>query len=291
MTHKLFISLLFLAISSPLLSQTSICSQDQWVDDFMAAWDSRSLIENVDCYRGVINNMDLARDLRNQVWEQLDQTLPRIGYKVVGLDPINAALEGVDRPMVGAMYESMFMLSGDPFSISSADIIITEPDFLISIKDKGVMNATTLEELLPYLDRIYAFIETLAPTFVNSPANAYLMQSANIMARWGVIGESVEVKNSESFLRSLETMQVTFEDGDGNILASEPGSYLGVNPLYGVLVVVNEMKRLGIDLKAGDFVSSGSYMPPIRVNTPIEYITRYEGIGGQDISVRTTFIP
>jgi 2-keto-4-pentenoate hydratase len=235
--------------------------------------------------------MDQARHLRDEVWARLDQTLPRVGYKVVGLDPINAALEGVDRPMVGAMYEGMFMLSGDPFSISSAEIIITEPDILISIKDEGVMEATTLEELLPHLDRIYAFIETLSPTFVNAPANAYLMQAANIMARWGVIGESVEVVNSEAFLRSLETMQVTFEDGDGNILASEPGTYLGINPLNGVLVVVEELKRLGLTLQPGDLISSGSYMPPVRVNAPIKYVTRYEGIGGQDISVMTTFIP
>jgi 2-keto-4-pentenoate hydratase len=291
MTLHQIAPLLSILLLSPLWSQSPSCTQDQWADDFIYAWQDRGLIEDANCYRDVITNMDQARELRDEVWARLDQSLPRVGYKVVGLDPINAALEGVDRPMVGAMYEGMFMLSGDPFSISSAEIIITEPDILISIKDAAVMEATTLEELLPHLGRIYAFIETLSPTFVNAPANAYLMQAANIMARWGVIGESVEVVNSEAFLRSLETMQVTFEDGDGNVLASEPGAYLGVNPLNGVLVVIEELKRLGLTLQPGDLISSGSYMPPVRVSLPIKYTTRYKGIGGQDISVMTTFIP
>lgn len=169
-------------------------------------------------------------------------------------------------------------------------MIITEPDILISIADEGINEATTLEEAVHHLDRIYAFIETLAPTFNNNPANPFLMQSANIMARWGVIGESIEVSPTTEFIHSLETMKVTFRDGEGNVLAEQPGSYLGENALNGVLVVVEELKRRGERLRAGDLVSSGSYMPPVLVTGPIEYETIYENIGGTTLRVSTSFV-
>ena len=265
------------------------CSLDTWADDVATAWSDRGMLSNAQCYAGVITSMDLGRSMRDQVVERFDEMFPRAAYKVVGLDPINAALPGVDRPMVGVMYVGMFVPNGATIPMSSAERLITEPDFLISVADEGINDATTLEETLPHLDRIYAFIEVLAPLFNNSPANPFMMQASNLMARWGVIGESVEVTASQEFLRSLETMTVTFEDGDGKVLAKQPGSYLGVNPLNGVLVVIEELKRRGERLHAGDLISSGSYMPPMPVTAGLYTETRYEGIGGTTLTVAASY--
>jgi 2-keto-4-pentenoate hydratase len=64
---------------------------------------------------------------------------------------------------------------------------------------------------------------------------------------------------------------------------------LGGNPLRGVLVVVEELRRRGERLEPGDLVSSGSYMPPIAVREPIGYETIYAGIGGRTLRVSTSF--
>ena len=248
------------------------------------------MITNAACYAEIIDSMDVGRQMRDAVVDEFDAMFPRAAYKVVGLDPVNAALPGVDRPMVGMMYVGMFLADGAIMPLDSAELIITEPDFLVSVADERINEATTLAEATQYLDRLYAFIETLAPTFVNSPPNPYMMQASNLMARWGVIGESVEISADQAFLDSLETMTVTFRDGDGNVLAKEPGSYLGEHPLNGVLVVIEEMRRRGERLVPGDLISSGSYMPPIPVREPAEYETIYEGVGGQTISVSTRFV-
>jgi len=266
------------------------CSLDSWAPDVIAAWNRAGTIPDAACYAEIITSMDLGRGLRDNVIERFDQMFPRAGYKVVGLDPVNAALPGVDRPMVGMMYVGMFMPNGAILSLSSADVILTEPDFLISVADEAINDAETLEEAVQHLDRIYAFIETLAPTFNNNPPNPFMMQAANISARWGVIGESIEVSPDAEFIESLETMRVTFRDGGGNVLAEQPGSYLGENPLNAVLVVIEELKRRGERLRVGDLVSSGSYMPPILVTEPMEYETIYEGIGGQILRVSTSFV-
>ena len=265
------------------------CSLASWAPAIVAATKRGGMIDNADCFRTVITSMETGRRLRDEVVARFDETFPRAGYKVVGLDPVNAALPGVDRPMVGMLYVSMFLANGAILPLESAEMIIVEPDFIVSVADDGINDATTIEEAAEHLDRVYAFIETIAPTYVNNPPNAYLMQASNLMARWGVLGESVAVSPTPQFIRSLETMTVTFRDGDGNVLAEEPGSYLGNNPLNGVLVVIEELKRRGERLQPGDLISSGSYMPPIRVGEPVEYETIYEGIGGQTIRVSTSF--
>ena len=280
----------FILISSITFAQTEEpCPLEDWAQNVVGAWNEGATINNIDCYRDTVTSMNMGRNLRDEVIAQFDTMFPRAGYKVVGLDPINAALPGVDRPMVGAMYVSMFLANGTTLPLDSAEIIITEPDFIVSVSDSQINAAKTIEEAIKHIDRIYAFIETLAPIFVNNPPNPYLMQASNLMARWGVLGESVEVVPTEEFIRSLETMTVTFQDGDGNILAKQPGSYLGSNPLNGILVVIDELQRRGEQLQPGDLISSGSYMPPILVDKPVKYETIYEGIGGKTIRVSTSF--
>ena len=238
------------------------CSLESWAPSIIAAWNRGGMIEDADCFRTVITSMDIGRSLRDDVVGRFDQMFPRAGYKVVGLDPVNAALPGVDRPMVGMMYVGMFLANGSVLPLESAEMVLTEPDFVVSVADEGINDATTLEEAVEHLDRIHAFIETLAPTYLNNPPNPYMMQASNLLARWGVLGESVAVSPTAEFIRSLETMTVTFRDGDGNVLAEEPGSYLGGNPLNGVLVVIEELNRRGERLQRGDLISTGSYMPP-----------------------------
>lgn len=274
---------------SPALAQNRECSLDNWAEDLVAAWNRRGMVPDAACYAGAITSMDTARRMRDRVVDRFDRMFPRAGYKVVGLDPVNAKLPGVDRPMVGVMYVSMFVPNGSTIPLSSAERLITEPDLLISVKDPSINDATTLEEALPHLDRVYAFIEVPAPTFNNSPPNPYMMQASNLLPRWGVIGEGIGVSPDAAFLRSLETMRVTFRDGNGKVLADQPGSYLGKNPLNAVLVVLEELKRRGERLHPGDLISAGSYMPPIPVTPDMYTEAVYEGIGGTTLKVSARY--
>ncbi len=274
-----------LFLTLPALAQNPQCSLETWAEDLVAAWDRRGMVPNASCYAGAITSMSTARRMRDEVVERFDRMFPRAGYKVVGLDPINAKLPGVDRPMVGVLYVGMFVPNGATIPLSSAERLITEPDLLIRVRDAGINDVTTLERLSPHIDRIYAFIEVPAPTFNNSPPNPYLMQASNLLPRWGVIGESVVVRPDATFLRSLETMRVTFRDGNGKVPADERGSYLAGNPLNAVLVVLEELRRGGERLQPGDLISAGSYMPPIPVVSGMYTEAVYEGIGGTTLRV------
>jgi len=267
------------------------CALDQWSEHIVVAWQTRSMLSNemTACYAGQVTSMEVARELGDKVIAGFDELLPRAAYKVVGLDPVNAALEGVDRPMVGVMYVSNFLPDGATIPVNSAHTLITEPDILFRVSNSDINEATTLEEALSYIDRVYAFIEVPAPLFNNNPPNPFLMQASNLLPRWGVIGESIAVEDTPEFLRSLESMQVRFIDGEGQVLAEENGDYLGGNPLRGVLVVLEELRRKGEQLRVGDLISSGSYMPPILVSPGMFTKTVYEGIGGQTLEVSVSY--
>jgi len=274
---------------APMRGQPGACSLDGWADDVIAAWTRHGMIDAAACYAGLITSMETGRTMRDRVVDRFDRLFPRAGYKVVGLDPVNAKLPGVDRPMVGVLYVGMFVPDGSTISMNPGERLMTEPDFLFRVKDEGINEATTLEEALRHVDRIHAFIEVLGPTFQNSPPNPFLMQASNLLARWGVIGEGVEVRPDATFLRSLETMRVTFRDGSGTTLASQPGSYLGRNPLNSLLVVVEELERRGERLQAGDLVSAGSYLPPIPVASGMYTETVYEEVGGTTLRVSASY--
>ena len=285
------VSLFVASLSIAQAQEQTECTIEQWSEDILSAWQSRDMLSNemTACYASKISSMELARELRDQVIAGFDEWLPRAAYKVVGLDPVNAALEGVDRPMVGAMYVSHFLPNNAHISLDSAKVLITEPDILFRVSDTAINEAKTLEQVLPHIDRVYAFIEVPAPLFNNNPPNPFLMQASNLLPRWGVIGDSIPVSNTPEFLRSLESMQVSFIDGEGQVLANERGDYLGGNPLNGVLVVLEELARRGEQLRAGDLISAGSYMPPILVHSGMFTKTVYQGLGGQTLEVSASY--
>lgn len=284
---------LALCVVMPLLWQPAraqgTCALDLWADELIAVWSGRGVLANAACYANLITSMDTGRAMRDQVISRFDRMFPRAGYKVVGLDPINARLPGLDRPMVGVMYVSMFLPDGATIPLSSAASLMTEPDLLFSVKDEGINAATTLDAVLRHVDRVYGFIEVVAPTFENKPPNSFMMQASNLLPRWGVIGESIEARADQAFLRSLETMRVTFRDGRGRLLADQRGAYLGGNPLHSVLVVISELRRRSERLHAGDLISAGSFMPPMSVESGMFTEAVYEGLTESSLRVSARY--
>ena len=138
----------FILISSTTFAQTEeSCPLGDWAQNAVGAWNEGTTINNINCYRDTVTSMNMGRNLRDEVIAQFDTMFPRAGYKVVGLDPINAALPGVDRPMVGVMYVSMFLANGTILPLDSAEIIITEPDLILADEPTGSLDRKTANEI------------------------------------------------------------------------------------------------------------------------------------------------
>jgi 2-keto-4-pentenoate hydratase len=66
------------------------------------------------------------------------------------------------------------------------------------------------------------------------------------------------VQPTPEFVQALAEMETVFTDETGAVLQSAPGANLLGNPLNVVLWLVDEMKRRGTPLQAGDRLSLGA---------------------------------
>ena len=84
-------------------------------------------------------------------------------------------------------------------------------------------------------------------------------------------------------------METVFSDETGEVIQSKPGSSLLGNPLKVVLWLVDEMKRRGETLKAGDRLSLGSVgkLFPLKESGKT-YTYTLKGLPGGSISVSVT---
>lgn len=80
----------------------------------------------------------------------------------------------------------------------------------------------------------------------------------NIVAMKMVQGPPVPVQATREFVDALAKMETIFTDETGEVIQSAPGSNLLGNPLRLVLWLVEEMKRRGTPLQAGDRLSLGA---------------------------------
>ncbi len=187
-----------------------------------------------------------------------------VGYKV-GLTskPVQQKF-GVDHPLRGVLLERMLLPSGATVPAKFGAVPIVEGDLLVRVKDKGINQARTPEEVLAHLDAVIPFIEL--PDLVlkkGEPLNGATITAINVGARLGVMGRPIPVENTPEFAEALGSMQV-YVMQDGRLVLKAPGSAILGHPLNAVVWLVQDLAREGKELKAGDLVSLGSFGAPLR---------------------------
>ncbi|WP_456410144.1 2-keto-4-pentenoate hydratase [Oceanithermus sp.] len=187
-----------------------------------------------------------------------------VGYKV-GLTskPVQQKF-GVDQPLRGVLLERMLLPSGATVPAKFGAVPIVEGDLLVRVKDEGINQARTPEEVLAHLDAVIPFIEL--PDLVlkkGEPLNGATITAINVGARLGVMGRPIPVENTPEFAEALGSMQV-YVMQDGRLVLKAPGSAILGHPLNAVVWLVQDLAREGKGLKAGDLVSLGSFGAPLR---------------------------
>jgi 2-oxo-hept-3-ene-1,7-dioate hydratase len=170
---------------------------------------------------------------------RLGQTMGApVGYKVGFTGEALQKQFAIDRPASGVLFESML---------------------LVVVKDSGIMEATTELEAAEHLASVHAFMELPALQFAEGEKITGIAATAvNLVATRMVEGPPVAVQPTPEFVRALAEMETVFTDETGAVLQSAPGSNLLGNPLKVVLWLVDEMKRRGTPLQAGDRLSLGA---------------------------------
>ena len=91
--------------------------------------------------------------------------------------------------------------------------------------------------------------------------NGIVLVTANVAARYGVMGAEIPLSPTPEMVQSLADMTVVVTDGSGAKLTRENGNALLGSPLNVATWISLDLAVSGTRLKAGDLISVGSFSP------------------------------
>lgn len=215
-----------------------------------------------------------------------------IGYKAGLTNPAVQKRFRTDKPVWGKLYAGMLLQSGSTVPAGFGARPLFEADMLVRVKDARIQQATTPWEVLQSIDAIAPFIE-LPDLMVQAPPqlNGAGVGAINVGARLGVMGQILPVPayraERYALLEQLKSMDVVVTEAAGAVLARGKGADILGHPLQAVVWLAQALQQEGGQLRAGDWVSLGSFSPLMPPKSGQSVQVRYEGVPGlQSVSVR-----
>jgi len=215
---------------------------------------------------------------------------PAVGYKV-GLT--NAAAQqrfGIPSPVRGTIFQATIRAAGTaarPAEIPAAFGAVpnVESDLLVRVRDEGINEAGTDHvAILRHLDQVIPFIEMPDLVFAPGQMNGPNLVAINVGARLGVLGEPIAVEATPDFAARLGTMTVILAT-DQREISRAPGTALLGHPLNVVPWLVEDLKRDGRRLRAGEFISLGGFSPAVPTEAGRTVTATYEGLAAAPVTV------
>lgn len=265
-----------------LLLATSVCSAadpvQQLTDDFFAKRTTSAVASGVSAAE--------ALRLQEQFVSRLTTKLGGpIGYKVGLVTKEAQQKSGVTSPIRGVLLQRMLLPNRAEVPADYGVNPLVEADIIVSVRDRAINNAATPLDVARSLKDIIAFIE-LPDSIIstNLKVTGNLLTAVNVGARLGVQGERLPVRATPEFVEALENMAITLSDASGQEHGKATGEVILGHPLHAVLWLIEDLRKNGKELQAGDLISLGS----VKAVTPQPgqtYTVRYDGLPGGPISV------
>ena len=234
--------------------------------------------------------LEAAACMREHLVEKLHGAMGRVvGYKAALTNPAVQKRFSTNAPVRGMLLARMLtMESAFPVSVNYASRPVIEADLLVEVGDEAINDARTPLEALQSLSRIIPFIE-LADLVVaeGEPINAAVITAINAGARGGIFGQGITVEPTARFADALRDMRVIMTDDKGVEHVNVDGAAILGHPLNAVLWLVEDIRKSGGRLHAGDKLSLGSFSAPLVPQSEMRLKVRYVGLPGDpQINVR-----
>lgn len=214
----------------------------------------------------------------------------KAGYKVGLVTKANQERMGASGPVRGVLLKKMLLPNNARLPVNFAARPAVEADLVVTIKDSGINKATTLEEVAAHVAEIVAFIELPDSQFApEQKLDGGVLEVANVGARAGVLGDRVKFKATPEFIQAFGKMRIIFTDKSGRELVNKPADIILGHPLNALLFLVQDLKKSGEKLKAGDVISLGSPVASIPPQAGETYSLRYEGLPGGPLKASVQF--
>ncbi len=201
----------------------------------------------------------------------------KIGYKVGFTGKTTQNKFNINTPAIGTIYKHMFIKNNTTLNHSFGFRPLIEPDLMVIVKSKKIMDASNNIEILAELETLHPFIEIASLRFENNiKVNGNMLVAANMMATKMVMGKGIIIQPTKDFLKKIESVYTVFLDGEGNIIQEEPASNLMQNPINVLAWLIKNLKEKGLTLDKGDRISLGSVgkLFPLKKETSYSYILK-----------------
>ncbi|MAL96144.1 MAG: hypothetical protein CME40_13795 [Haliea sp.] len=225
----------------------------------------------------------------------LVQALPRVlgqpvGYKAAFTGEAVQRRFGMQGPAWGVMFDRHLLPSGTSLPAAFGAVPRYEPDLLVEVGSARLADAATPAEALDALRAIIPFIE-LPDLVLEGPANGYAIAAINTGFRGGVLGAPIAVAgHREPLLAALADMRVVVRDAARDqALGQAAGESLMGHPLNAAIWLARALREAGIELRPGDLLSLGGFLPPARPEPGLQLEVHYRGLPGDPrVAVRFT---
>ena len=270
---------LFAGLTAIVASSFAACPSDEQVDVYLQDFAQARLS------KGLGN--DLTREEAECAQAKLIKKLPNVlgrvvGYKAAFTNPAVQQRFGISSPAWGVMFEKMLVQSGAKLPMNFAARPIFEADLIAVVKDPALAEARTPLEALRCIEAIGAFLELpdLMLEGEGLPSGTAHI-ATNVGFRSGVLGPRVKAEATQEFLDKLANMTVVLTEGrSSKELGRAPGKAILDNPVNSAMWLAQALKKAGIDLKPGDLLSLGGFIPPSPVQSYTIITVKYVGLPG-----------
>lgn len=269
------------------LAASPDCALSGFASHYMEVYESRGLLS--DCHHRLIDTIDEARLAQGRATRAWAASRQPAGYKIGLTDRRVQELFGVDRPLVGVLFEDMLLDDGAVVAHASGAALQVEADLLVRVKSADINQARSVAEVARHIDAVLPFIELPDIQFRLDAGNtAALLLASNVGARWGAQGAPLSVESPRELVECLPRMTVTLATGSGEILQQGQGDQILGHPLRAVLRLLDELALRKETLKPGDLLSLGGIGGPVKAQPGQRYAAAYSGCGATPGTVSVT---
>lgn len=261
------------------------CPDNAEIDRFIADWTAKKPTTAL-----TVAGMDDAVCARGKLVERLGQSQGKVvGYKAGLTAKATQERFGADAPVSGVLLERMILEDGASVPVTFGGRVVWEADMLLVVKDEGINDAKSPEQALKHISAMRPFIELPDLALAaDQKLDGVQLAAINVAARLGVAGAEVPLEATPDTAKRLADMKIVATDASGAVLAENTGAATLGNPLNVVVWLVEDLKKSGYRLKAGDLISVGSFSPLVPLKAGQTIAVRYEGLS-RPSTVRVTF--
>jgi 2-keto-4-pentenoate hydratase len=182
---------------------------------------------------------------------------PRCGWKIAATSAAAQATLGLDRPLIGPLYEQFRHNTGAVLSLERLHMRMVEAE-LVFLIGRDVPAGAARATVLSCVSALHLGVEVPDSRFVNSAAAGGPSVTADA-ASAGMFVLGPEVAHWRA--ATLPALRTAIEI-DGVTVATGTGSAVLGDPVTALTWLAAELAERGSGLRAGDLVTTGTTTPP-----------------------------